>query len=594
MADSVLLLLRQEFEDDDLQCKRRASEKLDVVARSLGPERTRGELVPFLMEHLQEHDEVLFIMAQKSMVLVDLLGGVGKSDCLLPLLEALLAMEDLYVRKAASDCAKKLIAEANTDDFKMKAVDAISRLSKSEFQAKMSACSLCGVAMQSKLLPQDSSRLKEIYLSLCKDEMPLVRRAAAQELGEMLQESSAEDIVSDFVPLFSKLVADAQHSVALAWTSEIGRLAEHLTPELNEEHILGMIQQFCSDRSWRIRYTLAQIFDQLVKGSFTAQTTRGTLLPLFLELLRDPEGEVRNVASAHVISICEAVGSEACASQVCPILTGLVEMDQQKALRQNLAKATADMRILKLLGKDKVGEHLIPLYELFLKDSPELRLVILNGLPQIVETLGPAKAAPLTSLLSEIFESSKHFPNNSDAAMAPVTEQDVIEHPFWRLRVSILNAVGALADEKLITKMWFLSLSDEIFEVRKAAAKMLGKFAESSSLVGPNKVTSVFIPKLLEFFKQSKAKYSHRIVFLIAVAELLKFAGMAEPCFPGFEKCCDDKVPNVRIAAMRVLKDIQDPAFIEKFAPKIQALARDTDPDVNYEAKSAAKRLGIQ
>jgi len=42
------MLLNDEFKDEDLLSKKRASEKLDIVAKVLGPEKSRRILVPWL------------------------------------------------------------------------------------------------------------------------------------------------------------------------------------------------------------------------------------------------------------------------------------------------------------------------------------------------------------------------------------------------------------------------------------------------------------------------------------------------------------------------------------------------------------------
>lgn len=46
--DAAMTLLREEFEDDDIYAKKRATQRMDIVAKSLRPERTRKELIPWI------------------------------------------------------------------------------------------------------------------------------------------------------------------------------------------------------------------------------------------------------------------------------------------------------------------------------------------------------------------------------------------------------------------------------------------------------------------------------------------------------------------------------------------------------------------
>lgn len=43
-----MALLQEEFDDENILSKKRATERMDIVARSLQPERTRKELIPWM------------------------------------------------------------------------------------------------------------------------------------------------------------------------------------------------------------------------------------------------------------------------------------------------------------------------------------------------------------------------------------------------------------------------------------------------------------------------------------------------------------------------------------------------------------------
>lgn len=601
----MLALLRDEFQDDDLVSKRRASERLDLVAKALGPERARQELVPWLRENLEQEDEILYIFACKCTELLGLLGGGDDAACLLPVLESLLSVEETYVRDAATVCTRQLVQQVKKDALKSSIVDAVVQLSNHEwFTARMSACALCGPTMTSGLSGDDAARLKETYFALCKDETPMVRRCASKELGSFIASMAPEQVVAEVVPLFNKLVGDAQESVAMNWIGNVGPVMARLTPKLNEEHMLASLRAFCADRSWRVRFTTAQSFGSICEG-MGKEGCAAHLLPLYSELLRDPEGEVRSVASKHAVAVCGVVGGALFAEQVLPVMAGLVEMDQQRAVRLNLAQASVDASLVTDIGPDLAKEHMVGLWEQFLQDgdavsAPEVRLIVLNGLDVVIGALGATYVAEAwTSLLKELFDTSRlhnggdqGLVNNAGGRGVGVDPTgDEIEHPHWRLRVAVIHVLGTLAStgdasvDDLIVDIWASSLADEVCEVRTTAANLLGDFCKPDSSVGRNKVASLFVPKLLDFFKQAKAKYAHRIVFLHAFGQLLQYPDLADACLPAFEKCLDDKVPNVRLAALAAVYGTVDQAFNDRFAKKIATLASDADTDVSAAAK---------
>lgn len=610
MSVSPLALLQEEFRDEEVSAKRRAAEKLDIVAKALGPERTRAELVPWLQNNLQQEDEILYIFARKCGELRNLVGGADKAECLLPFVEGLLNVEETFVRDAASECGRAIIGDLKNPTSKSKALESILRLGKAEwFTSRMSACALCGAIMKAGLEGEEKAQLKEFYFTLCKDETPMVRRCAAKELPSMIEAMNPADVITEVLPIYSKLVTDPQDSVSMNWISNIGILVEKLGPELSEEQCLPLIKQYCVDRSWRVRYTVAQSMEKLCKG-FSPAVVNEVLLPLFCELLRDPEGEVRNVASENIVTFAVSVPPDEFCAEVIPVMAGLIEMDMQRSVRINISKATVDARLLKALQRNHVTEHLVRLWEHFLKDSnsvcaPEMRLVVLDNLSSIIDTLGPETVAKdWGPMLWSLFESSKLHNSGDGTGVGSLMQQGMggmpsseeIEYPHWRMRKAILNVIGNLAGsgagdpavEKLVLDIWSASLADEVFEVRMTAASLLASFCEPGSKVGANTVTSLFVPRLLDFFKQGKSRFAHRIIFANAVAKLALFPGLAEPCMSNLEKCLDDKVPNVRLATLSALCQVKDAAVKDRISRKVTALMSDPDSDVAIEAKRCA------
>ena len=89
-----------------VQMRLRSIQQLGKIAKALGEERTRDELVPFLTESIDDDDEVLLALAEELGDFVQFVGGEQWAFCLLQPLETLAAVEET-VRRCAL-CASVL------------------------------------------------------------------------------------------------------------------------------------------------------------------------------------------------------------------------------------------------------------------------------------------------------------------------------------------------------------------------------------------------------------------------------------------------------------------------------------------------------
>lgn len=74
---------------------------------------------------------------------------------------------------------------------------------------------------------------------------------------------SKEHVLSEMIPLFKNLAADEQDSVRLLTVDSLIAIAEVLTPEENKTQLLEILRSMCSDKSWRVRYMVADKFVQV-------------------------------------------------------------------------------------------------------------------------------------------------------------------------------------------------------------------------------------------------------------------------------------------------------------------------------------------
>ncbi len=86
----------------------------------------------------------------------------------------------------------------------------LQRLAAGEwFTARVSACGLFATAY-AKAIPALRAELRALYGKLTHDETPMVRRAAAQNLGKLAEAVEPEFVSSELKGFFSDLTQDGE------------------------------------------------------------------------------------------------------------------------------------------------------------------------------------------------------------------------------------------------------------------------------------------------------------------------------------------------------------------------------------------------
>lgn len=147
----------------------------------------------------------------------------------------------------------------------------VIRLSKADwFTSKISATGLYTVAYP-KASPQIQTELRSHYSQLVHDETPMVRRAAATNLGKFVKAMPSDVVIKDMIPLFQFLAGDEQDSVRLLTIEILIAIAEVVPVEqqANLGQLLQILKALFTDKSWRVRYMVADRFEKVRNpGSF--------------------------------------------------------------------------------------------------------------------------------------------------------------------------------------------------------------------------------------------------------------------------------------------------------------------------------------
>jgi serine/threonine-protein phosphatase 2A regulatory subunit A len=111
-----IAILIDELKNDDIQLRLNSIRRLSTIARALGEDRTRKELIPFLSENNDDDDEVLLAMADELGGFIPHVGGVDYAHVLLPPLESLCTVEETVVRDKAVESLCKIGAQMRERD----------------------------------------------------------------------------------------------------------------------------------------------------------------------------------------------------------------------------------------------------------------------------------------------------------------------------------------------------------------------------------------------------------------------------------------------------------------------------------------------
>ncbi|KAI7746738.1 hypothetical protein M8C21_011039, partial [Ambrosia artemisiifolia] len=239
-----IAVLIDELKNEDIQLRLNSIKRLPTIARALGEERTRKELIPFLSENNDDVDEVLLAMAEELGVFIPYVGGIEHANVLLPPLETLCTVEETCVREKAVESLCRIGSQMKETDLVESFVPLVKRLAAGEwFTARVSACGLFHIPYPSA--PENiKAELRSVYSQLCQDDMPMVRRSAATNLGKFAATMEPAHLKTDIMQIFEDLTQDDQDSVRLLAVEGCAALGKLLEPQDCVKHILPVIVNF--------------------------------------------------------------------------------------------------------------------------------------------------------------------------------------------------------------------------------------------------------------------------------------------------------------------------------------------------------------
>mmetsp|Transcript_9695 Transcript_9695/g.16828 ORF Transcript_9695/g.16828 Transcript_9695/m.16828 type:complete len:582 (+) Transcript_9695:62-1807(+) len=570
-----IAILIEELKNEDVQTRLNAIRRLSTIALALGEQRTRDELIPFLVESIDDEDEVLLAVAEELGNFVPFVGGPTHAHCLLPPLETLSTVEETVVRDKAAESLNKIAEALYPESVLEYHFPLIRRLATGEwFTSRVSACALFPTCY-TRVPSVSKAELRKLFDQLCKDDTPMVRRAASTQLGKFAAKLEKEYINKEILPTFHQLASDEQDSVRLLAVENCASIGKLLNKDDVVTYILPVIRNFAQDKSWRVRFMVAEQLIELCEAVGT-DITKTDLVSAYTRILKDTEAEVRTVAASKIAAFCLRIPSDIVLTQMLQYISDLAS-DNSQHVRASLASVI--MGVAPVLGSDKTIEKLVPLFLLLLKDEQaEVRLNIISKLDAANLDLGQLSS----SLLPAIME--------------------LADDKQWRVRLAIIEHIPLLAqqlgvdyfDDKLLN-LCMSWLGDTVFSIRDAATNTIKRLTE---VFGVEWARQHIIPKVLKY--QDNSNYLYRMTVFFAFTVLAPVVGqdvVVQDFLPVIIKLAkQDTVPNIRFNAAKCFQGIipmLDTSFVQKeVKPCLVQLLDDQDRDVKYYAQQALQSCG--
>ncbi|KAL1898816.1 protein phosphatase 2A structural subunit [Sporothrix stenoceras] len=598
-----IAVLIDELKHDDVLLRLNAIHRLSTIALALGAERTREELIPFLDESVEDEDEVLVALSEELGGFIEYVGGPEWGHVLLSPLENLAAIEEPVVRDKAVESLNKICDELSPKQVEEYFVPLTVRLSKADwFTSKVSGCGLY-TAPYKKVPPSVQEQLRQQFGQLVHDDTPMVRRQSATHMPKFVKEMPAAIVIDEMIPLFQHLAQDDQDSVRLLTVEILIAIAEVVPKEQQSSHgvLLTALRSLIEDKSWRVRYMVADHFEKIAKAVDEEVVTRD-LVPAFVKLLKDNEAEVRTAIAGQIPGFCALVDRDMLLNEIMPSVEDLVSDTSQHV---RAALGTQISGLAPILGKQETIDHLLPMFLQMLKDEfPEVRLHIISKLELVNQVIG-------IDLLSQ--------------SLLPAIVQ-LAEDKQWRVRLAIIEYIPLLAsqlgveffDEKL-SSLCMSWLGDTVFSIREAATHNLKKLTE---VFGVDWASEAIIPKVMAMGNHPNYLYRMTTCFAITtLASVVSLEVIGKHILPMMDKLVVDDIPNIRFnvaktygVLIEVLKRLPDQGTVyslekaekagggappapsakgaelitSRVLPSLEKLQKDDDVDVRYFATTAA------
>ncbi|GMF65037.1 unnamed protein product [Phytophthora lilii] len=288
-----------------------------------------------LIDSLDDEDEVLLVMAEELGDFVDVVGGPAHAYLLLKPLESLATVDEASVRDMAVRSICKVVEAMEPDHVAEHFVPVLRRLvTRDWFTSRIASCSLFQVGY-ARLSAEIQAEMRGMFGQLCRDDTPMVRKAASAALGGFASVMDGPSASSEMLPLFLALATDRQDSVRIHTIDNAVALARLVPADVLPAQVLPTIFDTARDGSWRVRWSVANRFPEICEA-LNAETINSTFCDSVVSLLEDNEAEVRTAATSKILGVARLLQPQRIVEKIVPCFQRLAR-DMSDHVRSALA-----------------------------------------------------------------------------------------------------------------------------------------------------------------------------------------------------------------------------------------------------------------
>ena len=568
----ALELFKSEMLCPDVSVRLECVRNIDIIAFALGKAKTETSLVPLISDCIKgifgsDDDEILLAFAKNIPNLIPYLSSDTGPGVIVGMLELLAAQDETVIREAAVASLTKM---ARLGGDSSQAI--LMRLFKADwFSQKLSACGLAA-SVYPNVSVDNKGQIRALYLACANDETPMVKRAAATHLCEMIEVVEKPFVISELVPLYITLSHDdTQDAVRLSCVSSSLALCKIFSEVEIQTHVRDTVAALAMDKSWRVRLAVVKVYGALCSYMGKEATISHLMEPLIC-LMNDQEPDVRKAAVVALQSTVKLLTPSLVISHFVPLFP-LISKDPVQQVRSALSECIAPLS--RTLGREFTISHILPLLMDSVKDDhPTIRYNATSSIAVICEVVRENDS--VISQLTGLLQTLSHDGN-------------------WRTRLAVLEQIAPLCRlfgrEMYETKLESLFLSffsDSVSAVREALSVEIEKLV---GVLGEDWTVDHFTSKVLTLYSETNS-YSSRVAILQTLPRLASVVSKnADKLFlPTVQQACKDPVPNVRFVACNVaerLSRCKSTEIKQSLKDSLEPLLADQDIDVRYFASRA-------
>ena len=562
--------LLEDFQSPETKTKINAIKNLRGISFALGCEKTRKELLSYLISDVgdEEENEVLIELSKVLSNFIDCIGGQKYIKDLFNLFEAILSVDEPIVRKEAISSLCEAIKQVNNlKDIENDLMEMIRNLNIGDnINQKLGSLNII-IFVYKELSDNNKTIVLDILDKFAVDDNISIKKELLSELPKISLLLSIDYIKN----IINTMLKDKNDTVKVDIINFIVSLGGHKKLILLLDFIYDLIPKLAEDQNWRTRMTIAEKLCDILKFPNINNKFKQISINIFVKIMEDNEPEVRN---AFCLKLEEIVN----------ILKNDFNFDK---ILQNLSKTTKDtknfvkislsekiLKIIPLIGPQKTNDYIYPIFNSLINDENlDIRLELINNLSKLINISEINKLIP--KIIPSIVEISK---NKS-----------------WRVRMQILDNILIFANilyknqlfMKDIFPICLNSLTDHVFAIRDQGCKLLTNIYKDIKNI---EVENGIKEKLNNMMGSSSYLVRNTIVIFIKyfvdkIGDRVYFEFFEKKLIDIVFILTNDKISNVRINCAIIFNKVKNLSFSnkninEKIKKCIDVLEKDSDKDV--------------